>query len=277
MDLFFDFVLKAVSFFITTYFVYSIFGRNKKIGYILLAIMFISALLPYLQNGSSMELKVLVLLLVYDVGPILFAALVFASISGGLPVLKLKKRRTIKGVSSKIQTKKMNVFTSYIVIGSSLAAGATTYFIFEGITMYLIITLSVISFVLGIVLYIKTLRIKQERVILFVGKNKELMYTYEIPTAAKSIEITDFFTDDRYIIDRIGEVTITNTENKDEKDYLYWLATQERVTIEKPLYPVQRIAYQDDIHQFEKYHIKALWYKELKSGKLEKVKEKIIK
>jgi hypothetical protein len=277
MDLFFEFILQAVGYFITTYFVFSIFGHRKKVGYILLFIIFMSTLTPFLRYGSSLETRALILLLVYDVGPVFFAALVFISITGGMPMIKLRKRRVVKGISTKIQTKQMNVLTSYLVIALALIAGATSYFIFEDVTMYLILGLSVISLILGVILYIKTLRIVKERVILFVGKQKENIYTYEIPVKARSVEITDFFTDDRYIIDRIGEVLITNTEGKDEKDYLYWLATSERVTIEKPLYPLNALSYHDDLNQFEKYHIKSVAYKELKSGKLEKVKEKIIK
>lgn len=277
MTLFFDFVLQSAGYFITTYFIYSIFGRRKNISYILLGIIFLSTLFPYLRYGNQLEPTQLILLLVYDVGPVIFAFMIFASITGGIPMIKIKRRQVIKGISTKIQTKKMNVMTAYLVLALSLVAGASSYFIFEEITLYLILGLSVLSFILGLILYLHTLKIKEERVILFVGRQKELMYTYEIPSTAKTVEIEDFFKDDKYIIDRIGEVIITNQDKTYEKDYLYWLATSDRVTVEKPLYPLSHLAYQEDLDQFEKYHIKQVYYEMLRSGKLEKMREKIIK
>jgi len=277
MDLFFNFVLQAVSYFITTYFVYSIFGRKKKIAYILLGIIFMSTLYPFLQYGSTLETRALILLVVYEVGPVVFAFLIFTSITGGLPGIKFKKRQFTKKSPYKPQPKYANLLTSYLVMGTSLIALASAYFILEDVTMYLIMGLSAISFVLGILLFIKTNKIVQERVILCVGKQKEYLYTYDLPKNGRTIDVKDFFDDDRYIIDFIGEVILTNTEQKIEKDFLYWLATSERVTVQKPLYPISKLSYQSDLELFEKYHVKRISYQMLKTGSLEKTSEKIMK
>lgn len=277
MDLVFDFILSSVGYFITTYFVYSIFGRKPKIAYFLLVILFLSTLYPYIMYGSQFETNALILLIVRDVGPVFFAFLVFISITGGLPVIKIKRRPFIKGVSSTIQTKRMNQYTSIIVLVSSLIAGGTAYFIFEDITMYLILFLSVMGFILGILLWINTSKVNHERVILFVGKNKEKSYTFEIPSTSKSVDIKDFFNDERYIVDRIGEATIIKTDKKQEKDYLYWIATGDKIDIQKPLYEIHALPYKDYINEFEKYHIKHIWFSEDNKGYLEKTKEKIMK
>ena len=277
LDLFFDFVLQSVGYFITSYFLFSIFGRRKKVGYGLLAVLFLSNLLPVIQAASNLELGALILLLVYNVGPVFFAALIFASITGGIPIIKIKKRKVLKSLPTSIQTKQMNKRTSLIVILASLIAGGSAYFIFEDMTFYLILSFAVIGFIFGLLLLIQTEKISKEQVILCVGRHKEKIYSYQIPLQATKIEITDFFKDDRYIIDRIGEVSIQTLEGKIEKDYLYWLATGDKVSIEKPLFELNILPYQDDLDLFEKYHIKHVWFNESSSGKLEKVKEKMIK
>ena len=277
LDLFFDFVLQSVGYFITSYFLFSIFGRRKKVGYGLLAVLFLSNLLPVIQTSSNLELGALILLLVYNVGPVFFAALIFASITGGIPIIKIKKRKVLKSLPTSIQTKQMNKRTSLIVILASLIAGGSAYFIFEDMTFYLILSFAFIGFIFGLLLLIQTEKISKEQVILCVGRHKEKIYSYQIPLQATKIEITDFFKDDRYIIDRIGEVSIQTLEGKIEKDYLYWLATGDKVSVTEPLYELNFLAYQDDLDAFEKYHIKHVWFNELRSGKLEKTKEKLIK
>ena len=163
------------------------------------------------------------------------------------------------------------------MIGLSLVAGSTAYFIFEDVTRYVVIGFSVLGLLFGLFLLFDSLKILSERVIMFVGREKEKIYTYDIPKEAKTIEISDFFKNENYIVDPIGEVTLINVSNKQEKDYLYWIATSDKFVVEPPLYGVQHIPYQDDLNQFEKYHLKHVWYQELKTGKIEKIKEKMIK
>lgn len=277
MDLFLDFVLQAVGYFITSYFLFSIFGHRKKVGYGLLAVLFLSNLLPVIQAAQYLETSALVLLFVYNVGPVFFAGLIFASITGGIPIIKINRRRKIKSLPTFIQTKQMNKRTSIIVILASLIAGGSAAFIFEAVTLYLIIGFAIIGLVFGLLLLVQNRKVKKERVILLVGRNKEKMYQYQIPNEAYKVEILDFFNDDRYIIDRIGEVSITTIDQKIEKDYLYWLATGDKVTIQNPLEELSQLSYQDELDAFEKYHIKHVWFNELRSGKLEKIKEKLIK
>lgn len=277
MDLFLSFVLQSVGYFITSYFLFSILGRKRKIGYIFLAIVFLSNLYPYIEIGFNLDAQILVLGLVYDVGPVFFAFLIFSSITGGIPMIKVKRNRKLKSVSTKIQPKTYRLRNAYLVVGLSVIAGSTSYFIFESITRYVIIGFSVMGLLFGLFLLFDSLKIMTERVIVFVGREKEKIFMYEIPKEAKTIEISDFFNNDNYIVDPIGEVTLVNESKKQHKDYLYWIATSDKFSVEPPLYPVQQLAYQDDLYQFEKYHLKHVWYKELKTGKIEKMKEKLIK
>ncbi len=277
LDLFFDFILQSVGYFITSYFLFSVFGRRKKVGYGLLLVLFLSNLLPVIRAYPTLELKQFILVLVYQVGPVFFALLIFASITGGIPLIKIKRRKFLKSIPTSIQTKQMNKRTSILVILASIVAGGTAYFIFHDITFYLILVFAVIGLIFGLLLLFNSAKITKERVILIVGRNKEKFYSYDIPLSSYKVEINDFFKDDRYIIDPIGEVNITTNDKKIEKDYLYWLATGEKVSIEKPLYELNILSYQDDLDLFEKYHIKHVWFNELSSGKLEKIKEKVIK
>lgn len=277
MDLFFSFVLQAAGYFITSYFLYSIFGRRLKVGYIFLIIVFLSNLYPYLMGGSQLETRLLILGIVYDVGPAFFAFLIFSSVTGGIPVIKIKRQRKIKGISTRIQTKNFSLTNAVLALSLSVIAGSTSFVVFEGITRFVILLFSVIGLLFGLFLLMDVMKIKQERVIVFVGRAKEKFYVYDIPPKARYVEITDFFTNENYILDRIGEVTLNDETKKQDKDYLYWIATSDKVKMEPPLFEINHLLYQDDLDQFEKYHLKHVWYDVLKTGKLEKVKEKLIK
>jgi len=277
MTLFFDFVIQSASFFITTYFIYSVLGRKQKIAYGLLVILILARLIPILRNASLFAIDALILLIVYDVGPLVFAAMIFASITGGIPMIKMKRKRVIKGISDDIQTAWKQKITALIVILGSLILGVVSTLIFEEMMLYTMWAVTVLGFVLGIIIYLKTSKITKERIILLVGKDKESMYEYVINQKTLRLEVKDFFDDDRYIIDFIGVVHVIDQNKHEEKDYLYWLATSEQVDIQKPLTKLLNLSYVDHLSHFEKYHVKHLWFEALKTGKLEKVKEKLIK
>ncbi|MDY0074789.1 MAG: hypothetical protein WC992_04745 [Acholeplasmataceae bacterium] len=276
MTLFFDFVIQSASFFITTYFIYSLLGRKQKIAYGLLVILILARLIPILQNASLLAIDALILLIVYDVGPLVFAAMIFASITGGIPMIKMKRKRVIKGISDDIQTAWKQKITAIIVILGSLILGVISTLIFEKMMLYTMWVVTVLGFVLGIIIYLQTSKITKERIILLVGKDKESMYEFVIEQKTAKLTVKDFFDDDRYIIDFIGVVHVIDQNKRIEKDYLYWLATSEQVSIQKPLTKLINLSYVDYLDHFEKYHVKHLWFEALKTGKLEKVKEKLI-
>jgi len=275
---FMNFVLEAVGYFITTYFVYSIFGYKKKIAYALLGILFLASLYPFINLPQGLlTWQQTVLFITASVGPVFFAALVFISFTGGMPLIKIKRQKTFKGVSNKVLSKHMNLQTASIVMAGSLIALAAGYFVFSDVMRYVIIFISVIAFILGIMLYIQASHIIEEKVVLIVGRNKELMYTATIDKSIKVIDMKDFYHDEGYIVDRIGEVYIQAHEKKEIRHYLYWLATGDKVVVGAPFEKKDRLVYDSFLPEFEKYHMKRMWFKALKRGDVEKIKEKIIR
>lgn len=278
MQFFINFVLESVGYFITIYFVYSIFGYKKKIAYGLLGLLLIASLYPFLNIPEGLlTWQEIVLFITMSVGPVVFAGLIFISISGGMPMIKIKRRQTFKGVSNRVLTKQMNIQTSYLVMIGSLIAGSSSYFVFQDVMRYMIMGISLIAFILGIILYVQANKIIEEKVVLLVGKNKEKIYTASIHRSIKVVDIKDFYHDEGYIVDRIGEIYIETTEKKEIRHYLFWLATSDQVSIGEPFEKVSLLSYGHLLSEFEKYHVKRMWVRELRRGDVEKIKEKLIR
>lgn len=277
MQFFINFVLESVGYFITTYFVYSIFGYKKKLAYALLGILFLAAIYPLINLPQGLlTWQQTVLYITMSVGPVIFASLVFISFTGGMPIIRIKRPQHFKGVTQKVFTKHMNVQTATLVIIGSLIAGGSSYFVFEDMMRFVIMGISILAFVFGLLLFVQTQHIIEEKVILFVGRNKELIYQATIEKTMKVVDIKDFYKDEGYIVDRIGEIYILTSEKKERRHYLYWIATGDKVVIGEPFEQQTMLAYASYLTEFEKYHIKRMWFKELRRGDVEKIKEKII-
>lgn len=278
MQYFFDFVLGSVSYFILTYFVYSIFGYKKKIAYGLLAIIFLSTvyqfirLIPLTDNTS-----LLILVGVIEIGPVFFAYLIFSSLTGGLPLLKIKRKTKLKNLSTAVITKRSKVQTSLMVIAGGLVMGLLGYFFITDVMRYLVVILSILLIVFGSLLWIKETKVIEERIVLFIGREKESSYVYDI-NKALTVDIKDFFTNENYIVDRIGEAIMVHDQNKQSIDYLYWVATSDKIDVkEMPLTKIENLPYKKDLSLYEKYHIKRIWFQENRMGNAEYIKDKVIK
>ena len=269
----------TMSVFFITYIVYMISGRNQKAGNLTLFVLFliyISSSIPILIQGFQLTVFFATLLL--RVGPVLLAYLLFNYLVGGSIFYKIKIKKKLKTLNTDIQTKKLFQIVSLITIFSSVILINIAYFLFEDFIKYLIIFLSLVSLVLMIVLMIKNKKLKLEKVILFVGKKKEEIYYYEINKDQLKVTIKDFFKNEMYIVDAIGEVELIDVDKNIEKNYLFWIATSEKIDMkEENLTKTNALVYKDFLDQFEKYHYKKVSYLVSKTNQLEVIKQKIIK
>lgn len=275
MDLFIDFVLSFAGFFILSHFLYSIFGRRRKIPVIVLSILLISSIANFLSVlGKGWSTSAIILYFLSTVVPILLASYTFMIFTGGMSFFKIKiRRKTIKGISSDIQTKRLLDITSYIMISASIVLG-----ILAGFYQLIFVPLFVIILGIGIYFLYSNHRIISESVILFIGKNKEKIYEFQIPKEKNKVYVTDFFTNDMYIVDPIGIAIEINPEKKIEKHYLYWIATGDSISVkDMPLRQVSRLSYQTFIDKYEKYHYREIYFNVGRLGNAELVKEKVIK
>lgn len=278
MQSFFDFILSSVSYFILTYFVYSIFGYKKKIAYGLLAIIFLSTvyqfirLIPLTNNPS-----LLILIAVIDIGPVFFAYLIFSSLTGGLPVLRIKRRSKLKNLSTAVITKRSKIRTSLMVIGGGALLLVLGYFFIDDVMRYVVMLLSFSILILGVILLSKESKIIEERIVLWIGRNKEEKYVFEIQQSL-SVDTHDFFKSENYIVDRIGEAILVNDKKQKSIDYLYWIATSDKVDVsDMPLVKIDTLPYENDLYRYEKYHLKRIWFQQYSTANADFIKEKIIK
>lgn len=277
MDFIVDLIYSSISTFILAYFIYVIFGRKRKISIIILSIMIIYQLIAVLQGfGRGYPIEAVILIFIYGPTPTLFAFFLFMTFTGGFGIVK-NKRRKLKSISSHIQTKRLTELASLLVIIFSIILAPIAIFFLEE-PNYLIFSVCVISLGLGIYMLISVIQIKLEKVILFVGKNKEKIFFYDIPRKARKVEVKDFYKNEMYIVDPIGEATLYLEDKKYEKHYLYWIATSEKIDMkDEVVEEIRSLAYKEHLDHFEKYHYKKVVFKENRNGTAEFIKEKIIK
>ncbi len=279
MDYVINFVMSLAGYFILSVFIYNIAGRKRKISLIILSVFTLIETYQVIQAALMGVLpSMIILLFVARVLPLLLAFFFFMSFTGGLPLLKFKFRKKLKNFNTDIQTKKKTFFVGLSMIIGSIVLILLAYYFIEDILMFVVMGLSLISFGFGIYFILMTQKISEEKVILLVGREKEHIYGFNIPKDKLSLTVKDFFKNDRYIVDAIGEIEMIHENKSITKHYLFWIATGDKVDMTgEDLSKISRLSYQDFLGHFEKYHYKKVWFMETKMGNLELIKEKQIK
>jgi len=278
MDLFFSAFMTFGSYLLISYFIYNILGRNRKIPIAVLCLLLFSSLLRLVNvYRQNYEFNVVAIVFMVYVLPVLVAFYVFLMITGGISFLKFKRTRKLKSISSDIQTKYFLVTIYFTLLTGSLLFGLGAYFFIEDYLKWVILAFSLLIFILSIYLLVKIKKIKSERVILIIGKDTKTFYQYIIPNRKYKVLVTDFYTNENYIVDPIGEVKLTLKDKMIDKHYLYWIATNDKVNMKdeknvKPYTPV----YHEIIDQFEKYHYRQMNLS-IEQGKVVITHEKLIK
>ena len=277
MDLFIDFVFSSVSTFILAYFLYMIFGRRRKISLVILVLMLLFDIISVVSAFTQgFEIDIIILLFLSGAGSTIFAFFLFMTFTGGFKFARVRRRK-LKSLSTDIQTKRLTEISSLIVIILSVIMALLSYFVLEE-SNYLILAVSIVSLGLGIYIFITVKKIKLEKVILFIGRNKERIYEYDIPKNALKVEIKDFYQNEMYIVDAIGEATLFLEDKKYEKHYLYWIGTGDRIDMkDEVVTEIRSLPYRDHLEHFEKYHYKKVSFQENRNGTADFIKEKIVK
>ncbi|MBN2300601.1 MAG: hypothetical protein JXC31_05390 [Acholeplasmataceae bacterium] len=280
MDFFIQFVISYASYVIIAYFVYNILGRKRNIPMIILGVIFISSLIDFTNKlGIGLESKVLVLYFMMRVLPVLFAFYTFMVITGGVQFFSLKRRnKPLKGISSDIQTKRLSTMISMFSLVGSLGFGTLSFFYIEGFIKYMMIVILIFAFIFSIYILLSNHKILNEQVILIIGRNREKLYSYQIPKDKYRIVISDFFNNDNYIVDPIGIAILKDENRKIQKDYLYWIATSDSVDVsDEKLNELSKLNYSSQLSLFEKYHYRTLIFDIDSSGNANLLKNKKIK
>ncbi|MFH0767206.1 MAG: hypothetical protein ABH890_01165 [Bacillota bacterium] len=275
-----DFIINSASYFIMAYFVYSILGRKRTVSIIGLSILLFVELFNFV--GAILvgtEIKVLILYFVSAVLPVLLSLYGFLVVTGGLPSFRFKFKATkLKSISTDVQTRYLSTLLSYVSIFGSLVFGILAYFYIDDFTKYIIISVLILAFAFGIYVVVTNGKITSEQVILIIGKNREKIYSYDIPKKKQRVIVSDFFDNPNYIVDPIGIAILQYDDKKIEKHFLYWIATNDKIDMANSgLKEILTLIYKDELERYEKYHYRSLVFSVGKMGKADLVKNKKIK
>lgn len=234
------------------------------------------SMLNLLASGAEQHIVFLYFML--RLLPILVAYFFFMRLTGGFRKVRLFKPKKLKSMSTDIQTKHRTHTIGLIILGGSLGIGVISYLYVEDITKFIMVGASLLSFGFGIWMLLQNKNIIEEKVILIVGRDVKRWYAYEIPKHKQKISIQDFYQNETYIVDAIGEIILIDDSKKISKHYLYWIATNDKVDMtNENLNELRSVIYADELNRFEKYHYKKLIFEVSKTGRLVFVREKQIK
>jgi hypothetical protein len=270
-------IVNAFSFFIVLYVLHILF-RRKWVVILASTLMMLSQVSNLISIILSNEISLsLIWVALQMIGGPAIAILAFFYYIGDLRFSKVKRKK-LKDFNLDITTKRQ--FFNYAITAmiGSIVILVSSYFFVEGFTQYLLFGLSLIMLVFGIALLVHEKSITNEMVILLVGKEKNKLYFYEIPKHKTIVKTEDFFKNDIYIVDKIGQVEIKLDQKKVERHYLYWIATNDTIDMKNQnVEMLKHLSYKNLLDHFEKYHYRSMTIQISKMGNADILKNKLIK
>jgi hypothetical protein len=270
-------IVNAFSFFIVLYVLHILF-RRKWVVILASTLMMLSQVSNLISIILSNEISLsLIWVALQMIGGPAIAILAFFYYIGDLRFSKVKRKK-LKDFNLDITTKRQ--FFNYAITAmiGSIVILVSSYFFVEGFTQYLLFGLSLIMLVFGIALLVHEKSITNEMVILLVGKEKNKLYFYEIPKHKTIVKTEDFFKNDIYIVDKIGQVEIKLDQKKVERHYLYWIATNDTIDMKNQnVEMLKHLSYKNLLDHFEKYHYRSMTIQISKMGNVDILKNKLIK
>jgi hypothetical protein len=271
--------LSAVSYFLTSYFLYRILGGRKLIPLLFYSVILMSGLLSLIGAiQSQLGFSIILMVFMTQLLPVFVAFFFFYSVTGVKPMIRIRFRKRFKELPMDIQTKRQSIYVIFALIGVALVIGVIGLIFSEGITQILSYVITSSLIILSIVLFFQIKNIQSESVILLVGKDKEFVYEYTIEPEKTKVLVSDFYKNPMFIVDKIGEVDIKNESKKVTKHHLYWIATSSKVDMSKEnVKKLNDVPYRDYLDRFEKYHFKRVQLSINPRGDIHFIKETTIR
>lgn len=281
-----EFLSIILSFFSYTIFAYvgfSIFGRRKMVAYIILSVLFAQGLynfLPYIIYQASLQLILIVF--AFELLPVISAFIAFKYLTRTPSIKKYKRPKGEKQAklnpiiypSEYIKVMSLALFSVSSLIGIIFV----TLYVLDIINIsilnvVIIITIIVISVLYSLYMIFFQLSLREEKIMIFIGKQKEKCFSYDLDQLNKPFSIKDIYQNESFIIDQIGDLSIYQGFKLKEKHYIFWIATSTLFDIEKRgFYPSNR-KYQSYLENVSKYQVIHMKLYEDAYGKLHQNKK----
>ncbi|MCF7931574.1 MAG: hypothetical protein K9K93_00210 [Acholeplasmataceae bacterium] len=263
MDLFLSFISRLISGFFIAHILYIIFQRRPKVPMVVLLVLIGMETLTLIRLWLNAEAFVTILLQgMLNVLPYVFAYMLFQKVTGQRVIgFKRIKRQKLKPISYDVETIHKDRLISLVGVQAALVIGAFVIFLMDGFFQILLGVISAVVLALSGYLFYRIRLIRHERVIVIIGKDRSLLYTYEIDPKALKVKVETFFKNPNYIIDPIGIAILKHHDGTVERDHLYWIATSDQVDVSKePLKAIQTLSYQNHLDVYQKYHYRIVTF-----------------
>jgi hypothetical protein len=266
-------ILNFFSYTIFSYIAFRIFGQKRAAGFVVLGVLMARGLyylFPYIYLGASF--LVILYVFIIEVLPVMAATYTFLYLTRSFSKkrYKVKKRKVEKRYTTifpKAYLKTLTIYGFVISFGFLMAILILSIFdIYEFKLFYFIMLISIFGFSSLYMMFwlFQNTFFDKERIIIYIGKDKSVCYTYDVKSFKKPFLIHEVFKNDMYIIDELGMITIYDGFKVVEKNYVYWIATSQIFEINEKGYIKSNQLYKswiDDIPKYKKIDLK-LYYDE---------------
>ncbi|MBN2268332.1 MAG: hypothetical protein V3569_01530 [Acholeplasmataceae bacterium] len=256
MELILPVLSSTASYFFLAYFIYIISGRKKGLTK---GILYILGLVMLYQNvirpWGLLTTPGLIYAIIVSITPPLLSLLLLSYLMGDFRIRSSKFKQTkLKDLKESIDTIYYQMKFVYLALIIPILFIIFALLILESFLLYSTILLSIAVFIYGIITWYKLKNIKQEVLILCIGKDKEKIYSQPVKPKTNHIQIKTYYHNDNYLIDQLGYLDIMDGK-KTERHHLYWIGTSDKVIIDDPSWKINHdLPYQNNLASFEKYH-----------------------
>ena len=260
---FMSFMLNFFSYLILAYFVFQIFGRKRIVGIVILLISIAFSIVTVINHIINNKSFIYILLVfVVDALPIVLALILFLYVTRAYKRETVRKTKTLKlkNIHSTIYPSKymmmISIFGSVISGMMFILLILNYFFEFTEVNQ----SVSIIIFILAILVCIfsvyqwfVTSQIDYNRIVLYVGKQKEKCYMFNIKSLTRPFEILDVYSNDDFIIDELGTIKVYSGIRLIEKNYIYWIATSQNLEIKDRAFELKTDVFKSYIYDIPKY------------------------
>ncbi len=258
------FVLHFLSYTMLAYFVFQIFGRKRQISIVVLTVLLIMSFLGLFSSIKSGEQTVsIIYYFINDTLPILLAGVLFLYLTRAYRTrisFAKNKQLKLKKIYSTIYPKKYvkQLSISGSILSFSVLVMAVVIYMLDLTTMnqiifILTVILSSLVFIFSIYQMFMSCSIEKEKIVVYVGKQKEQCYVYDLLQSYRPLTIQDVYLDNAFIIDEIGSIKVFDGIKVIEKYHLYWIATSQEISIKEDGFDGSKILFKKWISDVSKY------------------------
>lgn len=260
-----SFMLSFLSYTMLAYFIFQIFGRKRWISLIVLLILIAMSFINVVNDIiNSIDFIFILGFFIVDTLPIILALILYLYITRAykqnIKIIKnkgLKLKKLYRTIYPKLYLLYLSVFgtvISFLVMMMLLINIKLEYAEITTLGLSFGLPISGIIFIASFMQMFLSYQLNHEYILLYVGKNKEYCYQFDLLPFRRPISIKDLYTNSDYIVDEMGMIRVYANHLTTQKNYIYWIATSQSIKISDAGFTLIKDPFKENLSDVSKYN-----------------------